>query len=106
MSIVPVADAKLHLRVDGSTEDTLIQLYIDAVETSLAEYLNRALYESDAGEDSTGLVATAAIRAAVLLQVGTLYAHREDVTVVTGTSMRLSEVVARLVDPYRLEMGV
>jgi energy-converting hydrogenase Eha subunit G len=106
VSIVTIAEARDHLRIDDTADDAMLQLYLDAVETALAEHLNRALYDSDAGEDTTGLVLTAALRAAILLQVGTLYAHREEVTVVAGTVLRLTEVVARLVDPYRLEMGV
>lgn len=106
MSIVTLAEARQHLRIDDTADDAMLQLYLDAVEIAMAEHLNRSLYESDVGDDATGLVLTVALRAAILLQVGALYAHREEVTVVTGTVLRLTEVVARLVDPYRLEMGV
>ena len=98
MSIVTLAEAKLHLRVDGAEEDTLIQSYIDAAE-SAAQYLNRALYASDVGTDTTGLVMTKDVKVAVLLQVGAFYADREDlVEMPTGSRV--------LLNPYRIEMGV
>ena len=99
MSIVTLAEAKLHLRVDGADEDTLIQTYLDAAEAAAAQYLNRALYASDVGTDLTGLVMTKDIKVAVLLQVGAFYADREDlVEMPTGSRV--------LLNPYRIEMGV
>ena len=99
MSIVTLAEAKLHLRVDGAEEDTLIQSYIDAAESAAAQYLNRALYETSVGTDTTGLVMTKDVKVAVLLQVGALYADREDMTEMpTGSRV--------LLNPYRIEMGV
>ena len=101
MSIVTLAEAKLHLRVeiDETAEDTLIQSYIDAAESAAAQYLNRALYASDVGTDATGLVMTKDIKVAVLLQVGAFYADREDlVEMPTGSRV--------LLNPYRIEMGV
>ena len=99
MSITTLAEAKLHLRVDGADEDTLIQTYLDAAEAAAAQYLNRALYASDVGTDATGLVMTKDIKVAVLLQVGAFYADREDL-VETPTGSRV------LLNPYRIEMGV
>ena len=99
MSIVTLAEAKLHLRVDGADEDTLIQTYLDAAEAAAAQYLNRALYASDVGTDATGLVMTKDIKVAVLLQVGAFYADREGVAEMpTGSRV--------LLNPYRIEMGV
>ena len=99
MSIVTLAEAKLHLRVDGAEEDTLIQSYIDAAESAAQQYLNRALYETSAGTDTTGLVMTKDVKVAVLLQVGAFYADREDlVEMPTGSRV--------LLNPYRIEMGV
>ena len=99
MSIVTLAEAKLHLRVDGADEDTLLQTYLDAAEAAAAQYLNRALYASDVGTDTTGLVMTKDIKVAVLLQVGAFYADREDmIEMPTGSRV--------LLNPYRIEMGV
>jgi hypothetical protein len=99
MSIVTLAEAKAQLRVDGAEEDTLIQSYIDAAEAAAAQYLNRALYASDVGTDTTGLVMAKDVKVAVLLQVGAFYADREDlVEMPTGSRV--------LLNPYRIEMGV
>lgn len=42
-SPVSLADAKTHLRVDGTADDALIQLYIDAATQMAQDYLKRAL---------------------------------------------------------------
>jgi hypothetical protein len=99
MSIVTLAEAKLHLRVDGADEDTLLQTYLDAAESAAAQYLNRALYATDAGTDETGLVMPEDVKTGVLLLVGSLYYGREGVeNMPAGTRF--------LLNPYRLEMGV
>ena len=41
--IISVANAKEHLRVDTSDDDTLITFYIDAARTYIEEYLGRTL---------------------------------------------------------------
>lgn len=75
MSLVALADAKLHLRVDGSDEDALIGLYLNAAEQSAVGALDRAVYPDGAalqaakaaapGQLATATVAyTAAIAAA------------------------------------------
>lgn len=134
MSLVTLAEAKLHLRVDHTDEDTLIQLYINAAEFDVANTLQRNIYADSAalsaaiattatafgtaaaaydaameatalmtdenqrdvaitkaGEDyfhaiedikriNRGIVINDAIRSAVLLQIGNLYANRESVS--------------------------
>ncbi|MEO0375586.1 MAG: head-tail connector protein, partial [Cyanobacteria bacterium P01_A01_bin.17] len=52
--------------MDQTTEDTLIQLYVDAAKEHIGEYLNRPQYPSNS-----------AIKAAALLIVGDLYENRE-----------------------------
>jgi uncharacterized phage protein (predicted DNA packaging) len=107
MSITTLAEAKLHLRVDGSEEDTLLQLYLNAAEKAASNQLNRALYATTAGEDADGLVMTDAIKAAVLLLVGHWYANREAVTAVQGTNIReLPLAFSWLIDQERYGMGV
>jgi hypothetical protein len=56
MSITTLAEAKLHLRVDGTAEDSNIQIYLNAAEKSISNYLGRVLYATSAGTDATGLV--------------------------------------------------
>lgn len=107
MSIVTLAEAKLHLRVDHADEDTLIQVYLNAAEQSVANYLNRTLYASSAGSDLDGLVMNDAVKSAVLLQTGLLYSNRESVSQQAGNYMvELPLGLKWLVDPYRIEMGV
>ena len=55
MSFVTLAEAKLHLRVDGTDEDALIGLYINAAEQSAASLLDRGVYV-----DGTALTAAKA----------------------------------------------
>ena len=55
MSFVQLAEAKLHLRVDGIDEDALIGLYINAAEQSAVSLLDRGVYV-----DGTALTAAKA----------------------------------------------
>ena len=107
MSITTLAEAKLHLRVSHTSEDSLIQIYLNAAEANVEDFLNRKLYESSIGSDLTGQLLTAPIKAAVLLFVGHLYNNREAVTMERlNMPMELPMGVKWLLGPYRLEMGV
>ncbi len=107
MSITTLAQAKLHLRVDHSDEDTLIQMYLDGTEKATANYLGRNLYASSVGSDTDGLVMDDAVRSAVLLQVGNLYANREAVSQIAGNNLvELPYGVKWLLNPYRISLGV
>lgn len=106
MSIVTLAEAKLHCRIDQADEDTLVQIYLDAAETSAAQFLGRAIY-ADAnaqGTDTAGIVMNAAIKSAVLLMVGHYYANREAVATVNTAEAPLA--VKWLLTPYRTNLGV
>jgi Phage gp6-like head-tail connector protein len=103
MSIITLSEAKAHARIDGNDEDAIAQVYLDAAEQSAAQFLNRAIYASDVGTDTTGIVMNAAIRAACLLTFGHLYANRE---AVGQEQKELPLGVFHLLMPYRLEMGV
>ena len=155
MSFVQLAEAKLHLRVDGTDEDALIGVYITAAEQSAASLLDRGVYvdgtalgvakaaapgeldtaiaacgsaiaAAEALTDETaiaaaiqtagndllraqvahrqamdGIVVNDAIKSAVLLIVGHLYANREDV--VAGASVaKLPNGAEWLLAPYRV----
>lgn len=56
MSIVTLADAKLHLRVTGDDENTLIQAHLNAAEIMASTWLGRNIY-ADAGALSTARAA-------------------------------------------------
>lgn len=155
MSFVTLAEAKLHLRVDGTDEDALIGLYINAAEQSAMSLLDRGVYvdgtalgaakaaapggleSASAAYDAAieaaqamtddalqaaatqaaenawlkacvthrqtmdGMVVNEAIRAAVLLIVGSLYAQREDV-VVGASVAALPNGAEWLLAPYKV----
>jgi hypothetical protein len=81
--MIDLATAKNHLRVDGSDEDALIQLYLDAAVNTFETWTNRQLVaDADPLPDPVGnaLHATRSIDQGVLLLVGHWYANREAVT--------------------------
>ena len=155
MSLVTLAEAKLHLRVDGIDEDALIGVYIAAAEQSAIALLDRGVYAdgtalgvakaaapgeltaatttytsaiaaaqsmADATEQAAatqaaeyaylraqvayrqamdGIVVNDTIKSAVLLIVGHLYAHREDV--VAGVSVaKLPNGAEWLLQPFKV----
>jgi len=98
---------KLHLRVDSNEEDDLIRLYYEAAVSDCVSYLNRPLYPDKAAADEAaaagkagGVILNAAIRNAILLTVGYLYATRED-----GAG-GLPCAARRLLEPFRNLPGV
>lgn len=89
--MLTLIETKLHLRVDQSDEDTLIQSMMDAATAATADYLNMSL------EQMTTTVPSP-IKAAALLMVAGLYEVRED------QSERLlyrNTTYERLLNPYR-----
>ena len=108
MSILELALAKQHLRVDTDAEDALIQIDLNAAERSAASFCNRTFYADDTtmGADTDGLVLPdePAVMAAVLLTVGHLYENRSSVDTVQKQELPLG--VASLLQPYRINIGV
>ena len=105
--LLDLATIKLHLRVDGTTEDALIGLYATAAEEFAMQFLGRTIYATELaqGLDTAGIVINPAIQAALLLIVGKLYACREDAVV--GVSVtQLPNGAEYLLQPYRTGMGV
>lgn len=106
--ILTLDQTKRHLRIDDTTDDAIVTLYMGAAEQSAVDFLNRAVYidqaAMDAAADADGVVATDAIRAALLLIVGKLYAFREDVA--KSPVMELPNGAVALLMPYRVGMGI
>ena len=64
MSFVTLAEAKLHLRVDGTDEDALIGLYINAAEQAAIKAMDRGAYADDTALNAAKTAAPAALTAA------------------------------------------
>lgn len=80
-------EAKAHLRVDFSDDDTLIQTYSDAAVARVLQYCNLALVPD-------GDIPEAAFKAAALMALGSLYENREPV-------LTDGSPIAALINPYR-----
>lgn len=64
MSFVQLAEAKLHLRVDGTDEDALIGLYINAAEQAAIKAMDRGVYADNTALQTAMTAAPAALTAA------------------------------------------
>lgn len=113
--IVSLSELKLHLRVDGSTEDTLITYYAQAAEERVASFLNRQVYETqlaldaDVNATDTAMVANDSIKCAIMLLTGHLYKNREatvDASRTAATTLEMPMGVKFFLYPYRVEIGV
>lgn len=61
MSFVTLEEAKLHLRVDGTDEDALIGLYINAAEQAAIKALDRGVYADNTALQTAMTAAPAAL---------------------------------------------
>ena len=114
--IISIEMALAHLHEDPGVADGLIALYVSASVQSASDYLGRKIYATNddmtaavldgtAGDDP--IVINDAVRAAILLILGKLYAFREDVVVGTSSSvMELPSGSKQLLFPYRTGIGV
>lgn len=64
MSIVTLAEAKLHLRVTGGDEDTLIQAHLNAAELLAASWMGRSIYADATALTTARTAVPAALSAA------------------------------------------
>lgn len=87
--MVTLEEAKAHLRVDHDAEDELIEAYIDAAAAAVRDYTGAEFADPAPGP----------VRAAVLLMVGELYAHRERST---DRVIHLNQTYYALLNPYRV----
>ena len=114
MSLVSAEQAIAHVRGEGVETTDSVALYLGAAERAALNFINRNVYKDAAalaaavetGEAGEGaIVVDDAIRAAILLIFGHLYANREEN--VTGTIVSDLKIGAKfLLQPYRLGMGI
>lgn len=64
MSFVQLSEAKLHLRVDGTDEDALIGLYINAAEQAAIKAMDRGVYADGTALQTAMTAAPATLTAA------------------------------------------
>lgn len=112
MSLIDLDTAKMHLRVDGDEEDSVIEIYLAAAEAAAVQFLNRNIYATQSAleaaaepEKACPMVINAAVKAAMLLTLGHLYANRENV-VIGAASTVLDMGAHSLLWPYRVGIGV
>lgn len=86
-----LAEAKQHLRIDHSDDDSLIESYADAAVLSCLDFCDRKLVPQGAEP---------AFKAAALLTMAGLYNSRE--SIITGTIVALNPAVENLLRPYRI----
>jgi hypothetical protein len=64
MSFIQLSEAKIHLRVDGTDEDALIGLYINAAEQAAIKAMDRGVYADGTALQTAMTTAPAALTAA------------------------------------------
>lgn len=92
MSIATLPLAKAHMNIDSDADDELIQLYLDAAETYLGNYIGKPLAEFEP--------LPADLKLAVLKQAAFYYEQRE--AVAFGIAMQIAPFgVTSIADSYR-----
>lgn len=92
MSIVTLSLAKAHMNIDGSADDELVQLYLDAAEQWIGNYVGKALSDFDP--------LPADLKLAILQLVAFRYEQRE--AVAYGVTGQLAPFgVTSVADSYR-----
>lgn len=105
MTIITLETAKLHLKVDTTDDDTMIEIYLGAAERAAMDYCNRTIYGAEGvGSDLDGVVINDAIKAAILLNLGHLYVNREGVDTVQKQELPMG--IQSLLQPYRIGIGM
>ena len=89
--MLTLTDTKLHLRVDHSEEDALIEALMTTATAACADYLNM-----DAAD--LGVAVPAPVKSAALLMVAGLYENRDDVS---DRQLYRNDTYYRLLNPYR-----
>jgi uncharacterized phage protein (predicted DNA packaging) len=92
MSTITLSLAKAHMNIDGTADDELITLYIDAAEAFLSNYIGKALTDIDPVPGD--------LKLAVLKLVAFHYEQREAVGF--GVTMQVAPFsVTSIADVYR-----
>lgn len=92
MNSVPLSLAKLHLNIDGTTDDELISFYIEAADAWLSNYIGKPLADLDP--------VPADLKRAALLLVAYYYEQRE--AIAAGISMQFAPLgVVNIANSYR-----
>ncbi|MHA6646371.1 head-tail connector protein, partial [Mesorhizobium sp. A623] len=92
MSTVTASLAKQHMNIDGTADDELIELYVDAADAYLSNYIGKPLADFDPVPGDMKL--------AVLKLVAFYYEQREAVGF--GVSMQIAPYgVTSIADSYR-----
>lgn len=99
MAIVTLTEAKLHLKVEQTSEDALIDLYIAAAQEQIEKFLNCSIPNMNLTTPNP----PASIKAAALLYIGELYENREGSTEI---ELKENPAVMRLLYPYRKNLGI
>lgn len=114
MPILTTEQAIEHCRADPEADAVMVSLYLGAAIEAAQDYLGRKVFANQAELDAAvtagtagvdPMVATYAIRAAMLLICGHLFANREDV--VTGLQSYAMPMGSRdLLRPNRRSQGL
>jgi len=102
MNVMTLDKIKMHLRVDGGSQDEYLESLGDAAEDYAAQYLGRSIPWLDA--QGAEVPVPASIKSAMLLIIGDLYENREGQIV--GMSRADNPAVDRLLHFYRVGLGV
>ncbi len=91
--MLTLSEVKLHCRIDGTDEDSLLAAMIDAATASVGDYIN--------APEPLDATAPAPVKAACLLLVGDLYSNRE---ALVERPLSKNPTFERLLNPYRVSV--
>jgi len=100
-NIITLNEAKAHLRVTDTSEDTMIGIYIEAAVEQVRNFLNVTIIT---GEGDSPAAVPYSIKAAVLLIIGGLFENRENI--ITGQTVADNPAVMNLLYPHRVDIGI
>lgn len=114
MELIALPLVKRHLRVRTAVDDELIAFYLAAAQEIAEAYLGAKLCATEGersqlieagGRADAVIVATADIKLALLLTVGSAYENRED-EVIGQSAVKLTRSAESLLWPHRVDLGV